>query len=293
MSSSFELYQKRRLISSYFSVVLSIALVLFLLGLLGMLVLNAKKVADHFKEQVVMTIYLKDSAKDVEIKQLEKSLVMSDYVKSTEYVSKEQAAEFMKSRNGEDFMDFVGYNPLQNSIDVHLKADYVTSEQLEEISQEALTKNFVDEVNYDNDLVRLMNNNVKKISFWILVLSAIFTLIAVLLINSSIRLSVYSKRFTIKTMQMVGATKQFIRRPFVWKSVRLGIIGAVLALIGMAVVLHYVNKTFPELQLLNSPVLITMLFAVVFALGIVITWISTHMATQRFLNLNTDQLYYQ
>ena len=293
MSSSFELYQKRRLISSYFSVVLSIALVLFLLGLLGMLVLNAKKVADHFKEQVVMTIYLKDSAKDVEIKQLEKSLVMSDYVKSTEYVSKEQAAEFMKSRNGEDFMDFVGYNPLQNSIDVHLKADYVTSEQLEEISQEALTKNFVDEVNYDNDLVRLMNNNVKKISFWILVLSAIFTLIAVLLINSSIRLSVYSKRFTIKTMQMVGATKQFIRRPFVWKSVRLGIIGAVLALIGMAVVLHYVNKTFPELQLLNSPVLITMLFAIVFALGIVITWISTHMATQRFLNLNTDQLYYQ
>jgi len=293
MSSSFELYQKRRLISSYFSVILSIALVLFLLGLLGMLVLNAKKVADHFKEQVVMTIYLKDSAKDVEIKQLEKSLAMSDYVKSTEYVSKEQAAEFMKARNGEDFMDFVGYNPLQNSIDVHLKADYVTSEQLEEISKEALTKNFVDEVNYDNDLVTLMNNNVKKISFWILVLSAIFTLIAVLLINSSIRLSVYSKRFTIKTMQMVGATKQFIRRPFVWKSVRLGIIGAVLALIGMAIVLHYVNKTFPELQLLNSPVLITMLFAVVFALGIVITWISTHMATQRFLNLNTDQLYYQ
>ncbi|MDU8884941.1 permease-like cell division protein FtsX [Yeosuana sp. MJ-SS3] len=293
MSSSFETYQKRRLITSYFSVVLSIALVLFLLGVLGLLILNAKKVADHFKEQVVMTIYLKDSAKEVDINQLEKSLAMADYVKSTEYVSKEQAAEFMKEKNGEDFMDFVGYNPLQNSIDIHFKADYVTSEQLEEISAETLTKSFVDEVNYDNDLVTLMNNNVKKISFWVLVLSAIFTLIAVLLINSSIRLSVYSKRFTIKTMQMVGATKQFIRRPFVWKSVKLGIIGAVLALIGMAVVLYYVNKTFPELQLLNSPVLIASLFVVVFALGILITWFSTHLATQRFLNLNTDQLYYQ
>ena len=293
MSSSFETYQKRRLITSYFSVVLSIALVLFLLGVLGLLVLNAKKVADHFKEQVVMTIYLKDSAKEVEINQLQKSLAMADYVKSTEYVSKEQAAEFMKEKNGEDFMDFVGYNPLQNSIDVHFKAEYVTSEQLEKISAETLTKNFVDEVNYDNDLVTLMNNNVKKISFWILVLSGIFTLIAVLLINSSIRLSVYSKRFTIKTMQMVGATKQFIRRPFIWKSVRLGIIGAVLALIGMAIILYYVNKTFPELQLLNSPVLIASLFIVVFALGILITWFSTHLATQRFLNLNTDQLYYQ
>tara|TARA_R110000868_G_scaffold37619_2_gene132834 strand:+ start:1820 stop:2698 length:879 start_codon:yes stop_codon:yes gene_type:complete len=292
MSSSFENHQKRRLISSYFSVVLSIALVLFLLGLLGMLVLNAKKVSDHFKEQVVLTIYLKDTSKDVEINQLEKSLAMADYVKTTEYVSKEQAAEFMKAKNGEDFMDFVGYNPLQNSIDVHLKADFVTSDKLEKITEEALSKNFVDEVTYDNDLVTLMNNNVKKISFWVLLISGIFTLIAVLLINSSIRLSVYSKRFTIKTMQMVGATKQFIRRPFVWKSVRLGIIGALLAMAGMAVVLFYLNKTFPELELLNTPVLIGLLFAFVFSLGIIITWISTHIATQRFLNLKTDQLYY-
>lgn len=292
MRSSFEKDQKRRLISSYFSVVLSIALVLFLLGLLGMLVLNAKKVSDHFKEQVVVTIYLKETAKEVEIKQLEKSLAMADYVKSIEYVSKEQAAEFLKEENGEDFMDFVGYNPLQNSIDVHLKADFVTSEHLELISEEAISKTFVDEVTYDNDLVNLMNENVQKISFWVLVISGIFTIIAVLLINSSIRLAVYSKRFTIKTMQMVGATKQFIRRPFVWKSVRLGIIGAVLALIGMAIVLYYINKTFPELGLLNAPFLIVLLFVVVFALGIVITWISTHFATQRFLNLKTDALYY-
>lgn len=292
MGSRFEKDQKRRLISSYFSVVLSIALVLFLLGLLGMLVLNAKKVSDHFKEQVVLTIYLKESAKEVEIKQLEKSLALSEYVKSIEYVSKEQAAEIMKAENGEDFMDFVGYNPLQNSIDVHLKADFVTSEQLEKISEEAASKNFVAEVTYDNDLVNLMNDNVKKISFWVLLISGIFTVIAVLLINSSIRLSVYSKRFTIKTMQMVGATKQFIRRPFIWQSVRLGIIGAVVALIGMAIVLYNLNKTFSELQLLSNPILVTLLFVGVFVLGIVITWISTHIATQRFLNLKTDDLYY-
>ena len=292
MSSSFDKYQKRRLISSYFSVVLSIALVLFLLGLLGLLVLNAQKVADHFKEQVTVTIFLKDTAKEVEVKQLEKSLAMADYVKSTNYVSKEQAAESMKEDSGEDFMAFLGINPLKNSIDVHLKADFVTSEKLENISKEALSKNFVDEVSYDNDLVTLMNDNVKKISFWVLTISGLFTLIAVLLINSSIRLAVYSKRFTIKTMQMVGATKQFIRRPFVWRSVRLGIIGAIVALIGMAIVLYYINKMFPELELLNKPVLIVALFAFVFVLGILITWVSTFFATQRFLNLNTDKLYY-
>lgn len=292
MSSSYENHQKRRLISSYFSVVLSIALVLFLLGLLGMLVLNAKTISNNFKERVVMTIYLNDSAKKVEINQLEKSLALSTYVKSTSYVSKEDAAEFMKGEYGEDFLDDVGYNPLQNSIDVNLKAEYVTEHHLDSISQITLNKKFVDDVRYDKDLVAIMNNNVKRISFWVLIISALFTIIAVLLINSSIRLSVYSKRFIIKTMQMVGATKQFIRRPFILKSVSLGIIGSIVALIGMAIVFYYINRTFPELQLLNSPVLIAVLFIGVFALGIIITWISTYFATQRFLNLKTDQLYY-
>ncbi|WP_026754706.1 ABC transporter permease [Sediminibacter sp. Hel_I_10] len=292
MASSFDQYQKRKLISSYFSVVISIALVLFLLGCLGLLVLNAKKVADHFKEQVVVTIYLNESAKDVEIKQLEKSLTMAAYTKATEYVSKEEAAELMKAETGEDFMDFVGYNPLQNSIDVYLKADYVTNETLDGITEELANKKFIEEIRYDNDLVELMNDNVKKITFWVLILSALFTLIAVLLINSSIRLAVYSKRFIIKTMQMVGATKSFIRRPFISKSVQLGIIGAVVALIGMGIVLYYLNETFPELQLLQNPVLIGGLFLGIFLVGILITWISTFIATQRFLNLKTDQLYY-
>ena len=292
MSSSFEKYQKRRLISSYFSVVISISLVLFLLGLLGLLVLNTKKVADHFKEKIALTIYLKDTAKEVEIRQLEKSLALAEYTKSTEFISKEEAAEAHSKDIGENFMEFLGYNPLQNSIDVYLKADYVDQAKIEEINSEITSKSFVDEVIYDKPLISLLNDNIKKISFWVLLISGIFTFIAVLLINSSIRLSVYSKRFIIKTMQMVGATKAFIRKPFIWKSVRLGMIGAVLALIGVAIVLYYINEAFPELQLLADEILLVILFISIFGIGVVITWISTFFATQRFLNLRTDELYY-
>lgn len=292
MSSSFEKYQQRRLISSYFSVVISIALVLFLLGLLGLLVLNTKKIADHFKEQIALTIYLKDTAKEVEITQLNKTLALAEYTKSTTYVTKEEAAEAHSKEIGEDFMDFLGYNPLQNSIDVYFKADYITSGEIDQIAEDLTAQSFVDEVVYDKPLISLLNENVTKISFWILAISAIFTFIAVLLINSSIRLSVYSKRFTIKTMQMVGATKRFIRKPFIWKSVKLGMFGAVLALIGMGIVLYYMNNSFPELELLSDVSLLAALFIGVFLMGIIITWLSTFFATQRFLNLKTDELYY-
>jgi cell division transport system permease protein len=292
MASSFDKYQKRRLISSYFSVVISISLVLFLLGLLGLLVLNTKKVADHFKEKIALTVYLKDSAKEIEITQLKQSLALAEYTKSAEYISKEQAAEEHSATIGENFMEFLGYNPLQNSIDVYLLADYVSPEKLDEITAEILTKNFVEEVVYDKPLIALLNDNVKKISLWVLIISSLFTFIAVLLINSSIRLSVYAKRFTIKTMQMVGATKRFIRLPFIWKSIRLGILGAVLAMLGMAMVLYYLNKSFPELQLLQDKLLLGALFGFIFLMGLFISWISTFFATQRFLNLRTDELYY-
>ena len=292
MSTSFEKYQKRRLISSYFSVVISIGLVLFLLGLLGLLVLNTKKVADHFKEQIAMTVYLKDTAKDVEIEQLKKSLAMAEYTKSSTYISKEEAAEAHSKEIGEDFMEFLGYNPLQNSIDLYMKADYVSPEQIDEIAEDLTSRNYVEEVVYDKPLIALLNDNIKKISFWVLVVSGIFTFIAVLLINSSIRLAVYSKRFIIKTMQMVGATKRFIRLPFILQSVKLGVIGALLALVGMALVLYYLNKTFPELELLSDVSILAALFLGVLFMGIFITWASTFFATSRFLNLKTDELYY-
>ena len=292
MSSSFERYQKRRLISSYFSVVISISLVLFLVGLLGLLVLNTKKVADHFKEQIALTIYLKDTAKEVEINQLQKSLTLAEYTKSATFVSKQEAAETLSADIGENFIDYLGDNPLQNSIDVYLNADFVTPELIDEISDELLAKDFVDEVVYDKPLIALLNDNVKKISFWMLVVSGVFTFIAVLLINSSIRLSVYSKRFTIKTMQMVGATKGFIRRPFIWKSIRLGLLGAILSIIGIVVVLYYLDKSFPELQFMSDKLLLAGLLCGVLVLGFFITWLSTFFATQRFLNLRTDELYY-
>ncbi|MEH6763628.1 cell division protein FtsX [Aequorivita antarctica] len=292
MSSSFEKYQKRRLISSYFSVVISISLVLFLLGLLGLLVLNSKKVADYFKEQIAITVFLKDSAKEVEITQLKQSLALAEYTKSATFVSKEEAAKEHQETLGENFIEYLGENPLQNSIDVYILADYVTPIKMEEITNELKSKGFVDDVIYDKPLIAQLTENVKRISFWVLVISGIFTFIAVLLINSSIRLSIYSKRFTIKTMQMVGATKKFIRQPFVWKSVRLGIVGAVVAMIGMGVVLYYLNQSFPQLQLLGDPTLLAVLFIFIFLMGVLITWISTFIATQRFLNLRTDDLYY-
>ena len=292
MSKSFERYQKRKLISSYFSVVLSIGLVLFLLGILGLLVLNTKKMADHFKEQITISVFLKDNAKQVEVDQLQKSLAMAEYTKTATYVSKEEAAEQHSEDIGENFQDFLGYNPLKNSIDVQLRADFVTPEQLEEIAAEIDAKDYVEEVSYDKPLISLLNDNVKRISFWILVASGIFTFIAVLLINSSIRLSIYSKRFIIKTMQMVGATKIFIRRPFIWTNIKLGMLGAFLAMLALAGVLYYMNENFPEFGLMNDPIILIILFVGVFVLGLIISLISTYFATQRFLNLRTDELYY-
>lgn len=291
MAGTFEKYQKRRLISSYFSVVISIALVLFLLGNLGLMIINAKKVSDLLKEQISLTIYLNDSAKKVEINQIQKSLELADYTKSITFVSKEEAAELMISETGEDFMDFVGYNPLQNSIDIHLKADYVTNDKLNKIASELSDKKFVDDVKFDENLIELMNKNVRKISYWVLIFSIGFTFISVLLINSSIRLAVYSKRFIIKTMQMVGATKSFIRKPFIYKNLQLGLAGAFIANLALCVVFYQLDNYFPELTLSNAIEKFALLVLTVFGVGFIITWISTFIATQRFLNLKTDQLY--
>lgn len=292
MSTSFENYQKRKLISSYFSVVLSIALVLFLLGILGLLVLNTKKMADRSKEQITISIYLKENTKEIEVEQLKKTLAMSDYAKTAVYLSKEEAAAQHSEDIGEDFVDYLGYNPLKNSIDVNLKADFVTEEKVKEIAATLSEKSYVDEVSYDTVLVGMVAKSVEKIGFWILVASALFTLIAVLLINSSIRLSIYSKRFIIKTMQMVGATKTFIRRPFIWQNIKLGVLGAVLAVSAIGGVIYYVNTNFQDLGLLDEPYILVILLVGVFVLGILISLISTYFATQRFLNLRTDELYY-
>jgi len=292
MAQYIERYQRRRLISSYFSVVISIAVVLFLLGVFGLLVLNTKKLGDHFKEKITISVFLKDNAKTVEINQLQKSLALAEYTKTAKFVSKEDAAEQYSEDIGENFQEFLGYNPLKNAIDVNLKAAFVAPDKVEEIANALAAKTYVEEVSYDKPLIALLNDNVKRLGFWIVIASAVFTLIAVLLINSSIRLSIYSKRFIIKTMQMVGATKKFIRKPFIATNVKLGFFGALIAVLALGIVLYYVNEAFPELQLFNDGPVLAALFLGVLVLGLLIAFVSTYFATQRFLNLRTDDLYY-
>ena len=292
MSKSFEKYQKRRLRSSYLSVIISISLVLFLLGLLGLLVLNTKKVSNYFKEKAAITLFLKNDVEKEGILNLQASINKEPFTKGTKFISKEEAANIYKKENGEDFMKFLGYNPLQNAIDIYVKADYVTPDKMTEIENKYKANQFVSDISYDKPLIDLLTKNVKRISLFVLIFSALATLIVIVLINSSIRLSVYSKRFTIKTMQMVGATKQFIRKPFIWRSVRLGIAGAVLALIELAAVIYYFNNHFPEFSLIEDRIELAILFGAIFFIGIFITWFSTFFATQRFLNLRTDELYY-
>ena len=283
-----EKFNKRRLISTYFSVVVSISLVLFLTGILGILLVNSKKVADHFKEQIVMTIYVKDSAKEVELKQLQKTLRLNMATKKVIYVSKEEASQRHANEIGEDFMEFLGYNPLLNSVDVYFKATFLNPAMVSKLSKDIGLYNYVNEVVYDQPLLELLDQNIKKITFWLLLASSIFILVAMLLINSSIRLSIYSKRLIIKTMQLVGATKSFVRSPFIKTHLIMSTLGSMIAMSGMALVIYEMQKRFPELQILQNPMEPVLVFVGVFLLGLGITFISTFFATQRYLNLKSD-----
>jgi cell division transport system permease protein len=291
MSSSYDKFQKRRLISSYFSVVLSVFLVLFLLGMLGLFIINSKKLADDFRENIAMTVFFKNEANDTIIKSFDAELKKAPFAKTFEFVSKDAAAKQHTDIIGEDFVTFLGENPLQNSFDIHLKADYVYKDSIAKVESQLRKNPMISDIVYDKQLVNLVNDNIKKVSMWILIISGFFTIIAVLLINSSLRLSIHSNRFIIKTMQMVGATKAFIRKPFVLRSVRLGMIGAGLAILALIGVLIYLESNFPDLGLLDDQLLIALVLVAVFAIGVLITWLSTYFATQRFLNLRTDDLY--
>lgn len=291
MASSFENYNKRRLISSYFSVVLSIFLVLFLLGTLGLFVINSKKITNDFKENIPMTVFFKNEAKDSALAAFDTELKNSRFIKEYTFVHKDSAAKKNVDIVGKDFMEFLGFNPLQNSFDINLKGDYVVADSIKSIETDIKKNEMVSEIIYDKQLVDLVNDNIKKISFWILVISGFFAVIAMLLINSSLRLSIYSHRFTIKTMQMVGATKSFIRKPFIWRSIKLGLLGSGLAIVAILGVVFYVDGIFPNIGIAKDYVSIGIVITGVLVVGIVITWISTFFATQRFLNLKTDDLY--
>jgi cell division transport system permease protein len=266
-------------------------LVLFLLGILGLFVINSKKLSDDFKEEIVMTVFFKSEATDSVTTAFAEELKLAKFVKSSDYVTKEQAAKQHTDVIGEDFMTFLGANPLLNSFDIHLKADYIDTENIQKIESRFRANEMVADIVYDKQLVSLVNDNIKKVSMWILILSSILALIAVLLINSSMRLSIYSNRFIIKTMQMVGATKSFIRKPFIWRSIKLGFIASVLAVLALIGVLFYIDNSFPSLGILDQQLMIALVLLGVLALGILLSWFSTFFATQRYLNLRTDELY--
>ena len=286
-----EHYQRRKLLNSYFSVVLSISFVLFFLGVLGLFLINGKKIASHFKEQIAMSIYLKDNAKDIEITQLQKKIQLDSATKSINFITKEEAAEKYIKDIGEDFLEFLGYNPLLNSIDINFNSNYVNTTNLEKRKKEIESIDFVDEVVYDNPLVKLLDENIKKITLILLFITSIFVLIAVILINSSIRLSIYSKRFLIKTMQLVGATKSFVRKPFIWNHVRLGIISSIVSLIALSIIIVQLDNYLPELKILQEANELIFLFIGIISLGIGITALSTFFATQKYLNLKSNSYY--
>ena len=284
-------YQKRRILNSYFSVVISISIVLFLLGILGLFLLNTKNLVSHFKEQIVMTVFLKESAKDIEISQMQKKIQLNSATRKVTYTSKEEAAELYARDIGEDFVEFLGYNPLLNSLDIYFNSTYVNNLSLNETKTEIEVSDFVDEVVFDQPLVTLLDENIQRVSFLLLMISTLFIIIALLLINSSIRLSIYSKRIIIKTMQLVGATKSFIRKPFILNHIRLGILSSILALIGLSFLLWEIDKRFPELEMFQQQNELTIIFISIMTLGIGITGLSTFFATQRYLKLKTNAVY--
>ncbi len=291
MASGTEKYTRRRAQSSYFSTVISISLVLFMLGTLGLIVLHAKKLSDYVKENIGFSVILKENVKEVDIVQLQKTLDAANYVKSTEYITKEKAAESLKNDLGEDFISFLGYNPLLASIEVRLKADFANNDSIAWIERELLSNSKVKEVIYQKSLISMVNENIKKISLVMLAFSTLLLIISIALINNTIRLSIYSKRFLIKSMQLVGATKGFIRRPFVIKGLLHGIYAGIISVALLVGLLYIAQREIPELLFLQDEQLIAILFAFVILLGVLISWLSTFLAVRKYLRLKTDDLY--
>ncbi len=283
---------KRRLVRSYLTSTISITLVLFLLGAMLLLVLNADRLSDYMRERVGFTLVLQDDVREVEILSLQKTLSTKNYVKSTKYIGKEEAAIQLAEDLGEDFVSFLGFNPLFSSLDVKLYANYMHPDSLLLLEQKFLQYSQVKEVYYQRDLVQIINENVQRIGLYLIIFSALLLFIFSTLINNTIRISIYSQRFVINTMKLVGATRSFIRRPFIIKSISYGIIAGLVANLGLISLVYSYQQDFEgilELQQLNT---IGITFIVVFLFGVLISWLSTHLAVNKFLHLRFEELFY-
>lgn len=277
--------------TSNISTVVGIALVLFMLGSLLFVILNAKKLSDHVKESFRMQVFLKEDAKDADILKFKTLLEAEDFVVETKYISKEEAVLMMEEEIGENFVEFLGFNPLQASLDVHLEAEYAHSDSLVWIEEVILANPRVKEVIYQPDLIDLINENIRKISLVVLGFSLLLLIIAIALINNTIRLSVFSQRFVIRSMQLVGATRGFIMRPFIWQGIVNGIWAAILALILIVGVLYVVKSELPELMSIQDIKSLIELFGLVILLGIFISVISTIFAVGKYIRSDLNKLY--
>lgn len=283
---------KGRLRSSYFTQIVSISLVLFLLGLLGFVLINARELSDYFRESLSFSVMLDEDSKEADIRMLQKDLDAKQFVKSTEYISKEQAAEKLREELGEDFLSFMGYNPLLPSIDVYLFADYTHPDSVLNIERYLMEYDAVNEVYFQESFLHLINENVSKISAILLVFSGLLLFISLTIINNTIRISVYSKRFLIRTMQLVGATGSFIRKPFLWRSVMHGIIAALFSIILLMAILYFVEQEYYLLFSLQDIGLLLSLFGGIVIIGIFINLISTFFSVNKYLGISEDKLYY-
>jgi len=282
----------RRIFRSYMTSTISISMILFLIGVLGIVLLNAERLAKYVRENIGLTLVLKEDIQESEIADLQKFLKASDFVKSVEYIDKETAAQRLKAELGEDFTGFLGYNPLLSSIDVKLLADYATAEKLGILEKKFMDYPQVKEVLFQRDMVNIINENVQKMGFVLVFFSGLLLFIFSALINNTIRISIYSQRFIINTMLLVGATDSFIRRPFVRRSVWYGVLGALAANSLLFVLMFSYAQELKGIVDFDDIKIFGMVFITVMLLGILISWSSTSLAVNKFLRLKFDELFY-
>ncbi len=282
----------QKLKTSSVTVVISLALVLFMLGLLGLVVINAKKLSNHIKENVGFQVVLKDTTTQAELDILKQEISSSAFTKQVDFISKDEAAKKLQKDLGEDFITFLGYNPLLSSLDVKLNSDYANIDSLAGFEKQIMQKHFVKEVIYHKDMIKQVNDNAKVISIYILIFSGLLLVVAVALINNTIRLSIYAKRFLIRTMYLVGATQGFIRMPFIMKGIKQGIIAGLVAGFLLAGFLVFSTRYIPDLLQLQDPNLLAVVFGGIVALGVLISGLSAALSVSRYLRLKTDDLYF-
>jgi len=291
MAKTEDKYNRRRLKTSYIASIVSITLVLFMLGLLSILIYHARLVGNYVKENIGFTAIIKDGVPESRILELKSSFDAKPWVKATRYVTKEEAAKTLMKDLGEDFVSFLGYNPLLPSIDIRLKAVYANNDSILPIERQILANTEIKEIVYQKSLVNVVNENVRRISMIFLGFGILLLAISIALINNTIRLAIYSKRFLIKTMQLVGATETFIRRPFLLTGLMHGIYSSIITLILLAGTLYLVYQQVPELINIRDFKLYLTLLSIVTLLGVVISWISTYFAVRKFLRTRSEYLY--